>query len=107
MIEFWLKTLRDVDCDMVTDYDTYLEFDDERTPRDFDDRGEDPDDYIVYEDASTATGSGCVIEMYARSARGLVEKNVRRSAVWLSVDAFANIQFMLSLEWTQQVDMVD
>jgi len=79
-----VEDITDVDCDMVTDYDTYLEFDDERTPREFDDRGEEPGDYIVYEDASTATGSGCVIEMHARSARGLVEKNVRRSAVWLS-----------------------
>ena len=38
---------------MVTNYDMYLdwlEFDDERTPRDFDDRGEDPDAYSVYDD---------------------------------------------------------
>jgi hypothetical protein len=83
-----VEDIADVDCDMATDYDTsrYLEFDDERTPREFDDRGEDPDEYTVYDDASSATGSGCVIEMHACSARGRVEKSVRRSAVWLSID---------------------
>jgi len=43
-----VEDLADVDCDMATNYDTYLTFDDERTPRDFDDRGEDPDAYTVY-----------------------------------------------------------
>jgi hypothetical protein len=47
-----------VDCDMVTNYDMYLEFDDERTPRCFDDRGEDPDAYTVY-DGRSIYGSGC------------------------------------------------
>ena len=37
-----VEDIEDVDCDMVTDYDTYLTFDDnlvKRTPPDFDDRG--------------------------------------------------------------------
>ena len=83
-----VEDLEDIDCDMVTDYDTCLTFDDERTPRDFDDRGEDPDAYSVYDDASCSTGSGCVVDMWARSMNGLIEKSVRRSAVWLSVDCF-------------------
>ena len=81
-----VEDLADVDCDMATNYDTYLTFDDERTPRDFDDRGGDPDAYSVYDDASCSIGSGCVVDMWARSMNGLVEKSVRRSAVWLSVD---------------------
>ena len=65
-----------VDCDMVTNYDMCLEFDDERTPRCFDDRGEDPDAYTVYDGRSMAQdagdgGSGCVIEMCARANKRL------------------------------------
>ena len=43
-----VEDVGDIDCDTITDYDTYLEFDDERTPRYFDDRGEDPDAFSVY-----------------------------------------------------------
>ena len=80
-----------VDCDMVTDCDTYLEFDDERTPRDFDDRGEDPDAYSVYDDhcdSESSHSSGCVVDMIARTVGGIREKRVRRSNVWLPVDYF-------------------
>ena len=81
----------DVDFDMITNYDMYLEFDDERTPRDFDDRGEDPDAYSVYDDhcdSDLSRSSGCVVDMCARSVTGLIDKSVKRSNVWLLVDCF-------------------
>ena len=92
-----------VDCDMVTNYDMYLEFDDERTPRPFDDRGEDPDAYSVYDDRSVTqdagdTGSGCVIEMCARANKKLLEKSVRRSCVWLPVDSFCKHSLPAQIE---------
>ena len=62
-----VEDLTDIDCDMATNYDTYLTFDDERTPRDFDDRGEDPDAYTVYDDACSSSGSGCVVDNYVGS----------------------------------------
>ena len=86
-----------VDCDMVTEYDVLLEFDDERIPCDFDDRGEDPDAYSVYDDhcdSDYAQSSGSVVDMCARTVQGLLEKRVRRSNVcrewreWLPVDCF-------------------
>ena len=92
-----------VDCDMVTDCDIYLEFDDERTPRDFDDRGDNPDAYSVYDDRSLAqdageTGSGCVVEMCARANKKLLEKSVRRSCVWLPVDSFCKHSLPAQIE---------
>ena len=85
-----VEDIEDVDCDMITNYDMYLEFDDERTPRDFDDRGEDPDAYSVYDDhcdSDLSRSSGCVVDMCARGmVTGLIEKRVRRSNVWLPID---------------------
>ena len=86
-----VEDLADVDCDMATIYDTYLMFDDERTPRDFDDRRTEEKTQVhilctMMPAVVQNPGSGCVVDMWARSVNALVEKSVRRSAVWLSVD---------------------
>ena len=87
-----------VDCDMVTDYDMYLEFNDERTPRPFDDRGEEPDAYSVYGTYYSCTGSGYVVDMCARTTQSLIEKSVRRSCVWLPVDCFCKHSLLAQIE---------
>ena len=82
-----VEDVEEIDCDMVTDYDVLLEFDDERIPLDFDDRGEDPEAYSVYDDhcdLESSHSSGCVVD----TVGGIREKRVRRSNVWLPVDCF-------------------
>ena len=80
-----------IDCDMVTDYEVLLEFDDERVPLDFDGRSGDPEAYSAHDDHCDSDFSrslGCVVDMVARAVGGTREKRVRRSNAWLPVDCF-------------------
>ena len=86
-----VEDVEEIDCDMVTDYNVLLEFDVERTPLGFDDRGEDLEANSVYDDHCSFESShisGCVVDMIARTVEGIREKRVRHSNVWLPDECF-------------------